>query len=124
MVSCIYKSQSKLKNPLKRKIYREQPFNKYISFKKMRSVASNKRAFKKQPSKKQIYIKKFFVHNIKMLKLSLNELKQIAKMRGIKGYKSMSEERLISSINESEPVKESEKNFNDTRIEKIKKDFY
>ena len=70
-----------MKNPLKRKIYREQPFNKYISFKKMRSVASNKRAFKKQPSKKQIYIKKFFVHNIKMLKLSLNELKQIAKMR-------------------------------------------
>ena len=90
----------------------------------MRSVASNKRAFKKQPSKKQIYIKNFFVHNIKMLKLSLNELKQVAKMRWIKSYKSMSEERLISSINESEPVKESEKNCNDTRIEKIKKDFY
>ena len=36
----------------------------------------------------------------------------------------MSEERLISSINESEPVNESEKNCNDTRIEKIKKDFY
>ena len=59
-----------------------------------------------------------------MLKLSLNELKQVAKMRWIKSYKSMSEERLISSINESEPVKESEKNCNDTRIEKIKKDFY
>ena len=29
----------------------------------------------------------------------------IPKIRGIKGYKSMSEERLISSINESEPVK-------------------
>ena len=40
-----------------------------------------------------------------MLKLSLNELKQIAQMGGIKGYKSMPEERLISSINESEPVK-------------------
>ena len=40
---------------------------------------------------------------------------------GIKGYKSMSEERLISSINES--VKESENNFDDARIEKIKKDF-
>ena len=36
----------------------------------------------------------------------------------------MSEERLINSINESEPVKESEKNFGDARIEKIKKDFY
>ena len=47
----------------------------------------------------------------------------IAKIRGIKGYKSMSEERLISSINESEPVKESEKNFDKARIEKIKKHF-
>ena len=36
----------------------------------------------------------------------------------------MSEERSINSINESEPVKESEKNFGDARIEKIKKDFY
>ena len=58
-----------------------------------------------------------------MLKLSLNELKQIAKMRGIKGYKSMSQERLKSSINELEPLKESEKNFDDARIKKIKKDF-
>ena len=44
-------------------------------------------------------------------------------MRGIKGYKSMSEERLISSINESEPVKEKERNFDGAKIEKIKKDF-
>ena len=58
-----------------------------------------------------------------MLKLLLNELKQIAKMRSIKGYKIMSEERLISSINEAEPVEESEKNFDDARIENIKKDF-
>ena len=50
-------------------------------------------------------------------------MKQIAKMRGIKGYNSMSEERLIGSINESEPVKESENNFDDARIEKIKKYF-
>ena len=35
----------------------------------------------------------------------------------------MSEERLISSINESELVKESENNFDDARKEKIKKDF-
>ena len=59
-----------------------------------------------------------------MLNLLLNELKQISKMRWIKVYKSMSEERLINSINESEPVKESEKNFGDARIENIKKDFY
>ena len=34
-----------------------------------------------------------------MLNLSLNELKLIAKSRGIKGYKSMSEDRLLSSLN-------------------------
>ena len=44
-------------------------------------------------------------------------------MRGIKGYKRMTKERLISSVNEWEPVKESEKKFDDARIEKIKKDF-
>ena len=42
---------------------------------------------------------------------------------GIKGYKSMSQERLLSSLNASESVEESEKNFNDARIENIKKDF-
>ena len=35
----------------------------------------------------------------------------------------MSEEILVNYINESESVKESEKNFDGTRIEKIKKDF-
>ena len=50
-----------------------------------------------------------------------DELKQIAKLRGIKDYKSMSEERLISSINESKTVKEN--NFNGARTEKIRKDF-
>ena len=35
----------------------------------------------------------------------------------------MSEERLWSSIYESEPVDEIEKNFDDARIERIKKDF-
>ena len=42
---------------------------------------------------------------------------------GIKGYKSMSEERLLSVLNESESVKKSEENFDDARIEKIKKYF-
>ena len=46
-----------------------------------------------------------------MLNLSLNELTLIAKSRGIKGYKSMSEDRLLSALNESESVKESEKSF-------------
>ena len=58
-----------------------------------------------------------------MLKLPLNKLKQIAKMKGIKGYKSISEERLVSSLNESELVKEGEKNFGHARIEKIKEKF-
>ena len=42
----------------------------------------------------------FFVHSVKMLKLSINELYQIAKIKGIKGYKSISEEILVSSLNE------------------------
>ena len=58
-----------------------------------------------------------------MVNLSLNELKTISKIRGIKGYESMSEERLLTVLNESESVKEIEKNFDDARIEKIKKDF-
>ena len=37
-----------------------------------------------------------------MVNLSLNELKTIAKNRGIKGYKSISEERLLSVLNGSE----------------------
>ena len=59
--------------------YKTQPFKKYVSLKILRLVASNKRSFKKQPSKKQLYKKNFFDHSIKMLKLSLDELKQIAR---------------------------------------------
>ena len=55
-----------------------------------------------------------------MLNLPLNEWTLIAKNRGIKGYKSMSKERLLSALNESELVKESEKNFVDARIKKIR----
>ena len=55
-----------------------------------------------------------------MLNLPLNEWRLIAKNRGIKGYKSMSKERLLSALNESELVKESEKNFVDARIKKIR----
>ena len=55
-----------------------------------------------------------------MVNLPLNELKTIAKIRGIKSYKSIFEERLLSVLNESESVKESAKKFDDARIEKIK----
>ena len=40
-----------------------------------------------------------------MLNLSLNELKLVAKSRGLKDYKSMSKERLLSALSESESVK-------------------
>ena len=57
-----------------------------------------------------------------MLNLSLNELKLDAKSRGIKGYKSMSKERLLSAVSESELVK-SKKNFTDKRLKKIREVF-
>ena len=37
--------------------------------------------------------------------LSTKELKAIAKIRGIKSYKSMSEDELLSSLTLSKPVK-------------------
>ena len=45
------------------------------------------------------------------------------KNRGIKGYKSMSKEILLSALNESKLVKESEKDFDDARIKKIRNKF-
>ena len=51
-----------------------------------------------------------------MLNLSLNELKLVAKKRGIKGYKSMSKERLLSALSESESVESK-------RLKKIREDF-
>ena len=65
--------------------------------------------------------KNFFAHNVNIENLTFDELKTIAKMRRMKGYKSMSKERLINSINKSKPVKE--KNFDGARIENIRKDF-
>ena len=65
-----------------------------------------------------------------MLNLSRKELNVIGKMRGIKGYKIMSEYRLLSAIKASESLKESEKNFDSkktkinfskSRIEEIRK---
>ena len=55
-----------------------------------------------------------------MLNLSLNELKQNAKMRRIKDYKNMSKERLLNGLDESE----SAKSLNNAKIEKIKEDFH
>ena len=49
-------------------------------------------------------------------------MKLIAKSRGIKGYKSMSKERLLSALSESKLV-ESKKNFNVKGLNKILEDF-
>ena len=53
-----------------------------------------------------------------MLHLSLNELKQIAKMKCVKAYKSMSKERLLSVLSEPESA-ESKKNFDNEKLKKI-----
>ena len=58
-----------------------------------------------------------------MLNLSIKELKAIAKIRVIKGYKSMSEDELLSALNSSKPVKKQKANFDKVRIEKIRKEF-
>ena len=55
-----------------------QRFKKYISLKKYRDWL---------PYKKQIQKNIFFVHSIKMLKLALNELNQIAKMEELRAIK-------------------------------------
>ena len=51
-----------------------------------------------------------FLCSIRKLNWSLDELKQIAKVRRIKGYKKISIERLLCALTESESV-ESEKNL-------------
>ena len=55
-------------------------------------------------------------HSIKILNLTLNELKQIAKVSHIKGYNNMSKDRLLSVLDESESI-------NNAKIKKIKEDF-
>ena len=66
------------------------------------------------------------VHSINMINLSPKELQAVAKVRGIKGYKSMSEYELLSALTSSKPVKKGKKpktNFSKARIEKIRKEF-
>ena len=74
--------------------------------------------------------------SLKDLNPSLEELKEIAKLLAkiwhIKGYKNMSEKSIKSALKASKSLKESEKNFDDTKpkinfprskIEKIRKEF-
>ena len=80
---------------------------------------------------KQLAIKTkiFFLFpcSIRMPNLSLDELKQIAEMRRIKGYKSMSKESLLNTLHESErnsiESSGSVNNFNNDKIKKIREDF-
>ena len=62
-----------------------------------------------------------------MLNLLLNERNQIAKMRRTEGCKSMSTERFLSALDESEcnsiESSGSRNNFNNARIKKIREDF-
>ena len=61
-----------------------------------------------------------------MLDLSTKELKAIAKIKGIKGCKSMSEDELLGALTLLKPVKKGEKpktNFSKARIEKVRKEF-
>ena len=62
-----------------------------------------------------------------MLNLSLNELKLFAKLTDIKGCKSMSKERLLSALSESESVESStplsKNSFDDERLKNIRQDF-
>ena len=57
-----------------------------------------------------------------MLNLTLNELKQISKMRRIKGYKSMSKEKLLKGLDELKSAV-SRNNFDSARIKEIKDNF-
>ena len=79
--------------------YKKQSYKKYICLKKcdwLPAISDHLRS--NHLRSKYIFLS--FVYNIKMLNLLLNELKAIAKIRGIKGYKNMSEERLLSSFTE------------------------
>ena len=65
-------------------------------------------------------------NKLKYLGLSSEELKAIAEIRGIKGYKSMSKSELLSALTPSKQAKISKKPktiFSKAKIEKIRKEF-
>ena len=60
------------------------------------------------------------------MKLSIEKLKAVAEIRGIKGYKKISKDELLSALTPSKPVKKGKKtktSFSKARIEKIRKEF-
>ena len=68
-------------------------------------------------------------NSLKDLRLSSEELKAIAEIRGIKGYESMSEGELLSAITPTKEAKKSRKgkkqktDFSKARIEATRKKF-
>ena len=54
-----------------------------------------------------------------MLDLSLDELKLVAENRGVKGYKSMSEEKVLSALSKPKLIKNI---FDNERLKKIIED--
>ena len=75
---------------------------------------------------------KKIIHSIKIsnslkdLWLSLEDLTAVAKVRGIKGYKSISKGELLSALSPSKPARKRKKqksDFSKARIEEIRKEF-
>ena len=58
--------------------------------------------------KTNIYLKQKNFKSIKMLNLSLKQLRLVAKNSGIEAYKSMSKNRLLSMLKTPELIKEQE----------------
>ena len=53
-----------------------------------------------------------------MINLPPKELKEVAKIRGIKGYKSMPEDELLGVLTSSKPVRKGEKPKNKSKNRK------
>ena len=56
---------------------------------------------------------------LSMLGITLDKLKLVAESRGIKGYKTISEERLLSALSKPKSIKD---NFDNERLKKIRED--
>ena len=64
--------------------------------------------------------------SLKDLGLTLEDLKAVAEVRGIKDYENMSEDELLSLITPSKKSKKGKKpktSFSKAKIEKIRKEF-
>ena len=59
------------------------------------------------------------LNELSMLGTTLDKLKLVAKGRGIKNYKSMSEERLLSALGKQKFIKN---NFDNEILKKIRED--